>query len=95
MHKGREEQAKKQKLLARGENLKKPVVKREPFLMLDVNLGEDTDKIMLYHGDEERLDEIAREFVKRHGLDSSNEEKLLELLEGECEALLGGAGDNA
>lgn len=30
-----------------------------PTLILDVNLGEKSDRIVLYRGDENRLDQVA------------------------------------
>lgn len=50
------------------------------MLLLDVNLGEKTDRITLYQGDESRLQEVAKQFAMRHNLDSENQQKLCQLL---------------
>jgi hypothetical protein len=47
-----------------------------PTLLLDVNLGEKMDRITLWPGDEERVEEVAAEFARKHGLDAENEQKL-------------------
>lgn len=66
MRKGRKEYEEKQKFLERGEKLKSrgnSSIKEEervPTLILDVNLGEKVDRIILYRGDEDRLDEVAQ-----------------------------------
>ena len=66
MRKGRKEYEEKQKFLERGEKLKNrgnSSIKEEervPTLILDVNLGEKVDRIILYRGDEDRLDEVAQ-----------------------------------
>lgn len=44
-----------------------------PTLLLDVNLGDRMDRITLYKGDENRLDEVAREFATKHGLEGEDE----------------------
>jgi hypothetical protein len=49
--------------------------------MLDVNLGDKTDRIVLYRGDQDHLHEVAEEFARKHNLDEENKEQLLELLE--------------
>lgn len=51
-----------------------------PTLLLDVNLGEKMDRITLWPGDEERVEEVAAEFARKHGLDAENEQKLSEML---------------
>ena len=64
MYKGRQEYEHKQKFLERGEKVKSrnTSIREEekvPTLILDVNLGEKVDRIVLYPGDEERLEEVA------------------------------------
>ena len=59
-----------------------------PTLILDVNLGDKTDRITLYRGDQEHLHEVAEEFARRHNLDEENKEQLLELLEVELNNVL-------
>jgi len=38
-------------------------------LILDVNLGDKTDRITLYREDEDKLEEVAEEFARKHDLD--------------------------
>jgi hypothetical protein len=59
-----------------------------PTLILDVNLGDKTDRITLYRGDQEHLHEVAEEFARKHNLDEENKEQLLELLEVELNNVL-------
>jgi hypothetical protein len=59
-----------------------------PTLILDVNLGDKTDRITLYTGDQEHLHEVAEEFARKHNLDEENKEQLLELLEVELNNVL-------
>ena len=59
-----------------------------PSLILDVNLGEQVDRIVLYKGDENRLAEVAQEFAEKHGIDEDSEIKLLEMLKMEMENIL-------
>ena len=56
--------------------------------MLDVNLGDKTDRIVLYRGDQDHLHEVAEEFARKHNLDEENKEQLLELLEVELNNVL-------
>jgi hypothetical protein len=74
MKKGRHDREEKNKFLERGEKPSKkeaeffsvkekaPVSESEeaPTLLLDVNLGEKMDRITLYPGDENRLDQITQ-----------------------------------
>ena len=67
MHKGREEYEKKKNFLERGEKnatkSRNHSLKSEPerlaHLILDVNLGDKVDRLILYKGDESRLEEVA------------------------------------
>ena len=66
MHKGREEYEKKKHFLERGEKNTKSrnqSLKSEPervaHLILDVNLGDKVDRLILYKGDENRLEDVA------------------------------------
>lgn len=59
-----------------------------PTLILDVNLGDKTDRITLFKGDENNLQEVADVFAKKHELDDESKEKLLELLEVELKNIL-------
>lgn len=61
MYQGRKEHEEKKQFLERGEKMtKKSNMSREeeivPTLILDVNLGENVDRIVLYRGDEDRLE---------------------------------------
>jgi len=49
--------------------------------LLDVNLGNRVERLTLYSGDEERLEEVAQQFAKIHDLDGESESKLVELLQ--------------
>lgn len=63
-------------------NISKLEQKEEtPILLLDVNLGNRVERLTLYSGDEERLEEVAQQFAKIHDLDGESESKLVELLQ--------------
>lgn len=89
MHKGRQEYEEKKSFLERGEKTKSrsrnQSLKSEPerliHLILDVNLGDKTERLVIYKGDEGKLDEVAHEFVLKHELQEEEEETLLKLLE--------------
>lgn len=59
-----------------------------PTLILDVNLGDKTDRITLYREDEDKLEDVAEEFARKHDLDEESKEKLLQLLEVELNNVL-------
>lgn len=59
-----------------------------PTLILDVNLGDKTDRITLFKEDENNLQEVVNAFAKKHELDNENKEKLLDLLEVELKNIL-------
>lgn len=44
-------------------------VENNPTLILDVNLGDKTDRIALYREDEDNLAGVAEEFARKHNLD--------------------------
>lgn len=48
-----------------------------PILLLDVNLGCRVERLTLYSGDEDRLEEVAKQFSKLHELDVESESKLV------------------
>ena len=53
----------------------------EPFLVIDINMGEYTDQIELYGGDEKKIGAIVDEFCADHDLDEESKEQLLQLVE--------------
>ena len=59
-----------------------------PILLLDVNLGSKVERLTLYSGDEDCLEEVARQFSQKHGLDAQSQSKLIELLQEEVENML-------
>ena len=75
MRKGREQWEEKKRFLERGEPgmrkdqqynsaMEKDEEKNEetPILLLDVNLGSKVERLTLYSGDEDCLEEVARQF---------------------------------
>ena len=49
--------------------------------MIDINMGEYTDQIELYGGDEKKIGAIVDEFCADHDLDEESKEQLLQLVE--------------
>lgn len=89
MYKGRKEHELKRDYLSRGEQSKtrhsslRNEVGRIPHLILDVNLGEQVERLIIYEGDEDRLAEVAHEFALKNQLEKESEGTLLKMLETE------------
>ena len=63
------------------------VSEKAPLLYIDVNLGTDeSDRIVVYEGDS--AEELAKEFVKKHGLEEGMVSKLSGMLEEQINNLL-------
>ena len=51
-------------------------------------MGNRVERLTLYSGDEERLEQVAKNFATVHELDQESELKLVELLQLEVENML-------
>lgn len=51
-------------------------------------MGNRVERLTLYSGDEERLEQVAKKFAIVHELDQESELKLVELLQLEVENML-------
>jgi hypothetical protein len=59
---------------------------KTPLLFVDVNLGSESERIVVYEGDTAR--DLAVKFCEEHGLDDDTLETLEQMLQGQIASVL-------
>jgi hypothetical protein len=59
-----------------------------PFLVIDVNLGDEVEQIVVFKDQADKPEVLAEGFADKHGLDMHSKAKLVELLRIEINSIL-------